>query len=52
MDVLLELSDRIMVLCHGKITGIVDTQGTTKEEIGMMMTGESKLSDQEKEAQR
>ncbi len=52
LDVLLELSDRIMVLCHGKITGIVDTQGTTKEEIGMMMTGESKLSNQEKEAQR
>ena len=52
LDVLLELSDRIMVLCHGKITGIVDTQRTTKEEIGMMMTGESKLLNQEKEAQR
>ena len=40
LDVLLELSDRIMVLCHGKITGIVDAAKTTKEEIGMMMTGE------------
>lgn len=41
LDVLLELSDRIMVLCHGKITGIVDASKVTKEEIGMMMTGES-----------
>lgn len=41
LDVLLELSDRIMVLCHGKITGIVDVAKTTKEEIGMMMTGEN-----------
>ena len=40
LDVLLELSDRIMVLCHGKITGIVDASKVTKEEIGMMMTGE------------
>lgn len=39
LDVLLELSDRIMVLCHGKITGIVDARTTTKEEIGVLMTG-------------
>lgn len=42
LDVLLELSDRIMVLCHGRITGIVKAEETTKEEIGMMMTGESR----------
>ena len=41
LDVLLELSDRIMVLCHGQITGIVDAKKTTKEEIGLMMTGRS-----------
>lgn len=41
LDVLLELSDRIMVLCHGKITGIVDAAKATKEEIGMLMTGET-----------
>ena len=41
LDVLLELSDRIMVLCHGQITGIVDAKRTTKEEIGLMMTGRS-----------
>ena len=40
LDVLLELSDRIMVLCHGKVTGIVDAKTTTKEQIGLLMTGE------------
>ncbi len=39
LDVLLELTDRIMVLCHGRVTGIVDSRGTTKEELGMLMTG-------------
>lgn len=41
LDVLLELSDRIMVLCHGEMKGIVDAKATTKEEIGLMMTGRS-----------
>ncbi|MGD9568207.1 MAG: ABC transporter ATP-binding protein [Sedimentibacter sp.] len=41
LDVLLELSDRIMVLCHGEVKGIVDSKQTTKEEIGLMMTGMS-----------
>ncbi len=39
LDVLLELSDRIMVLCHGEVTGIVDAKTATKEEIGLLMTG-------------
>ena len=39
LDVLLELSDRIMVLCHGQVTGIVNAADVTKEEIGLMMTG-------------
>ena len=39
LDVLLELSDQIMVLCHGKITGIVDAKKLTKEQLGLMMTG-------------
>ena len=38
LDVLLALSDRILVLCGGKVSGIVDARKTTKEEIGMMMT--------------
>jgi len=41
LDVLLELSDRIMVLCHGELKGIVDAKETTKEELGLMMTGKS-----------
>ncbi len=38
LDVLLELSDRIMVLCGGKVSGIVDARTTTKEEVGLLMT--------------
>ena len=38
LDVLLELCDRIMVIGSGKITGIVDARGATKEEIGLLMT--------------
>lgn len=41
LDVMLELCDRVMVLCHGKITGIVDTSETTKEELGLLMTDAS-----------
>lgn len=38
LDVLIELCDRIMVLCAGKVTGIVDGRTTNKETIGLMMT--------------
>ena len=38
LDVLLELADRILVLCGGRVSGIVDARMTTKEEIGLMMT--------------
>jgi len=38
LDVLIELCDRIMVLCGGRLSGIVDAKNTTKEEIGLMMT--------------
>ena len=38
LDVLLELSDHILVLCGGKISGIVDARTATKEQIGLMMT--------------
>ena len=37
LDVLIGLSDRIMVLNNGHITGIVDPRVTTKEEIGLLM---------------
>ena len=39
LDVLLELCDRIMVICHGKITGVVNAANVTKEELGLLMTG-------------
>ena len=38
LDVLLEMCDRIMVMCGGKISGIVDARTTTKEEVGLLMT--------------
>ena len=38
LDVLLELCDRILVLCGGRVSGIVDARTTTKEEVGMLMT--------------
>lgn len=38
LDVMLELCDKIMVLCHGKVTGIVDAKESSKEELGMLMT--------------
>ncbi len=45
LDVLLELSDRILVLCHGKVTGVVDARQTTKDEIAMLMVGGGKEAD-------
>ena len=41
LDVLLELCDRIMVLCHGAVTGILEAQSATKEQIGLLMAGET-----------
>ena len=38
LDVLLQLSDRILVLCGGEVSGIVDGRKTDKNEVGMMMT--------------
>ncbi len=37
LDVLLALCDRILVLCGGRISGVVDARKVTKEEIGLMM---------------
>ena len=37
LDVLLELCDRIVVLCGGKVNGILDGRKTTKEEVGLRM---------------
>ncbi len=44
LDVMLALCDKIMVLCHGKIMGIVHAEKTTKEQLGLMMTGSLDLT--------
>ncbi len=38
LDVLLALCDRILVLCGGKVNGVIDARSATKEQVGMMMT--------------
>ncbi len=48
LDVLLGLCDRIMIICAGKITGIVDGRTVTKEEVGLLMT-KSDSNDAKKE---
>ncbi len=38
LDVLMELCDRIVVLCGGQITGVLDGRTAKKDEIGRLMT--------------
>ena len=38
LDVLIELCDRILVIGHGEVTGVVDGRTAKKEEIGLLMT--------------
>jgi len=38
LDVLLELCDRLVVLCGGQVSGVVDARTVTKEEVGLLMT--------------
>lgn len=38
LDVLLALCDRVLVLCGGRISGVLDARKATKEEIGLLMT--------------
>lgn len=38
LDVLMELCDRILVLCDGKVSGIVDGRTAAKDQIGRLMT--------------
>lgn len=39
LDVLMALSDRILVMCHGEVTGIVDGRTATKDDIARLMVG-------------
>ena len=41
LDVLLALTDRILVLCNGKVSGIVDARKIDKKQLGALMLGES-----------
>ena len=53
LDVLLELADRIVVLCGGRVSGIVDGRTADKNEVGMMMTelgGSERIRAKEKES--
>lgn len=45
LDVLIDLCDRILVLCDGKSNGILDGRKTNKEEVGLLMT---KLQNEQK----
>ena len=48
LDVLIDLCDRILVLCGGKVNGILDARATNKEEVGLLMTH---LREKEEKAQ-
>jgi simple sugar transport system ATP-binding protein len=39
LDVLMQICDRIMVICDGTVTGTVDPQTCVKEDIGLLMAG-------------
>ena len=44
LDVMMALCDKLLVLCHGKVMGVVHAHKTTKEELGLMMTGSLDLT--------
>ena len=47
LDVLLALSDRLVVLSGGKVAGVVDARKVTKEEVGLLMLSNAKIEDVE-----
>ena len=38
LDVLLQISDKVLVLCDGQISGILDGKTADKKQVGLMMT--------------
>jgi general nucleoside transport system ATP-binding protein len=42
LDVIMQLCDRIVVICDGAVTGVVNPQSCVKEDIGLLMAGGSK----------
>ena len=49
LDVLLALCDRIMVISGGKISGIVDARTATKEQVGLLMTSDTRMQIEDEE---
>ena len=49
LDVMLSLCDKIMVMCHGRMMGVVNAANTDKEELGLMMTGALNKVDEKKD---
>ena len=49
LDVLLALCDRVMVLCNGHVSAIVDSKFATKELVGLKMTGSWEHGEEEDE---
>ena len=45
LDVLIQLCDRVMVICGGEITGTLKGNKATKEEIGLLMTGHKNIQE-------
>jgi len=41
LDEVMRLADRVLVLCDGNVTGMVQAATTTSEQLGMMMSGVS-----------
>ncbi|MEA2377589.1 MAG: ral nucleoside transport system ATP-binding protein [Thermoleophilaceae bacterium] len=41
LDEVLDLSDRVAVMCDGRVTGILDAERADTEEIGMLMMGQA-----------
>lgn len=41
LDILMQISDRLMVIHDGEVMGIVDPRSTSKEQIGLMMLGQT-----------
>ncbi|MBL4932877.1 ABC transporter ATP-binding protein [Clostridium paridis] len=39
LDVLMQLCDRIMVICNGNVSGTIDSKDATREKLGLMMVG-------------
>lgn len=51
LDVLMQISDKIMVLCDGEVSDIVDAKKITKNEIGILMTTSAKRHSKDAQAE-